>query len=172
MTPVEMGDRIDELERALEREKERVNLAYRQRNNAAIAMVKMALMLGWPTGRGIDSKVENDMEWRHVVYIDLPNGEQVSYHMAPDDVIHLEGLPEYRGKWDGKYTGTTTWHSMLPCQVDAASLMPLDDYAVSQLSPMALRRWLIEQSKLEADRDVSPGDRDRILLGYVKAWSR
>lgn len=151
---------------------ERVNLAYRQRNNAAIAMVKMALQLGWPAGRGIDSKMDNDMDWRHVVYIDLPNGEQVSYHMAPEDVIHLEGLPIYRGKWDGKYTGTTTWHSMLEVSVPEEVITDVETYALRKLSGVALRRWCIEQAKLKADEDVSQGDADRILLGYARAWSR
>ena len=51
-------------------------------------------------------------------------------------------------------------------------LMDLESYALSQLSGVALRRWLIERAKLEADEDVSERDRDRILRGYVRAWSR
>lgn len=152
--------------------KDRVNLAYRQRNNAVIALVKMALMLGWPSGRGVDSKTDNDMEWRHVVYIDLPNGEQVSYHMAPEDVIHLEGVPAYRGKWDGKHTGTTTWHSMLEVKESEEVVTDVETYALRKLSGMPLRRWCIEKAKLKADEDVSEADANRILLGYARAWSR
>lgn len=92
----------------------RVNSAYTQRNNAAVALVRMALLLGWPAGRGLDNLTDNAPEWRHVVYLDLPNGEQVSYHMAPADVPLLDGLPEYPGKWDGKFTGTTAWAGMVP----------------------------------------------------------
>lgn len=92
----------------------RVDRAYSQRNNAAVALVRMALLLGWPAGRGLDNKTDNDVMWRHVVYIDLPNGEQVSYHMAPSEVHLLDGLPEYPGKWDGKFTGTTAWAEMVP----------------------------------------------------------
>lgn len=92
----------------------RVNSAYRQRNNAAVALVRMALLLGWPAGRGLDNLTDNAPEWRHVVYLDLPNGEQISYHMAPADVPLLDGLPEYPGKWDGKFTGTTAWAGMVP----------------------------------------------------------
>lgn len=88
--------------------------AYTQRNNAAVALVRMALLLGWPAGRGLDNLTDNAPEWRHVVYLDLPNGEQVSYHMAPADVSLLDGLPEYPGKWDGKFTGTTAWADMVP----------------------------------------------------------
>lgn len=92
----------------------RVDTAYHQRNNAAVALVRMALLLGWPAGRGLDDKTDNDLAWRHVVYLDLPNGEHVSYHMAPADVPLLDGLPEYAGKWDGKFTGTTAWADMVP----------------------------------------------------------
>lgn len=92
----------------------RVDRAYTQRNIAAVALVRMALLLGWPAGRALDDLTDNDLEWRHVVYLDLPNGEQVSYHMAPADVPLLDGLPEYTGKWDGKFTGTTTWAEMVP----------------------------------------------------------
>lgn len=162
--------RLMQLETRCRGLEDRVNLAYRQRNNAAIALVKMALMLGWAAGRGIDNKVESDVEWRHVVYIDLPNGEQVSCHMAPEDVIHLEGLPVYRGKWDGKYTGTTAWHSML--DEPKTEPMAIDAYAHLALGELALRRWHIERAKLAADKDVSEADADRILRGYIRAWSR
>ena len=87
----------------------RVDTAYHQRNNATVALVRMALLLGWPAGRGLDDKTG-----RHVVYLDLPNGEQVSYHMAPADVPLLDGLPEYAGKWDRKFTGTSAWAEMVP----------------------------------------------------------
>lgn len=100
--------------RAMVELERRVDTAYHQRNNAAVALVRMALLLGWPAGRGLDDKTDNDLEWRHVVYLDLPNGEQVSYHMAPADVPLLDGLPEYTGAWDGKFTGGTAWAEMVP----------------------------------------------------------
>lgn len=150
----------------------RVRRAYSQRANLAVAFAKLAAQNGWPMGRGIYGKTESDMEWRHVLYIDLPGGEQVSYHFAPEDVRLLDGLPTYRGEWDGKYTGTTDWHELLYTQ-PAADLMPLEEYAAkSGLSGFAWKRWLTEKGKLEADKDVSPVDRERILRGYVKAWSR
>lgn len=145
--------------------------AYTQRGNLAVAFAKLALHAGLAAGRGIDGKVENDMEWRHVLYVDLPGGEQVSYHFAPDDVHLLDGLPTYRGEWDGKYTGTTEWHELLP-SAQKVEAVPLDDYAAIHLGGLAFNRWKIEKAKLEADKDVSASDRERILRGYVKAWSR
>lgn len=149
-----------------------VRRAYSQRGNLAVAFAKMAIALGCHAGRGLDNKTENDMDWRHVLYIDLPTGEQVSYHFAPIDVNMLDGLPCYRGEWDGKFTSAEEWHKLIypPC---AADLLPLEEYAEqSGLSPLAYRRWSIEKEKLEADEDVAPADRERILRGYVKAWSR
>lgn len=171
MTPEEMKDRIAELEHELDGAKEQVRRAYGQRANLAVAFSKLASAQGWLVGRGIDSKEHNDMEWRHVLYIALPNGEQVSYHFAPDDLHMLNGLPTFRGEWDGKYTSTTEWHNML-APVRYVDLMDLESYAISQLSGVPLRRWLIEKEQLEADKDVSERDRDRILRGYVRAWSR
>ena len=76
---------------------------YTQRNELAIAFTKAALAAGWRAGRGIDP--QGDGGWQHVVYVDLPDGRQVSWHMSPDCVPLLDGLPEYPGKWDGKFTG-------------------------------------------------------------------
>lgn len=172
MTPPEMQDRIAELEHALDSERDRTRRAYEQRANLAIAFAKLASAQGWPVGRGIDNKVENDMDWRHVLYVDLPTGEQVSYHFAPHDVHMLDGLPTYRGEWDGKYTGTTEWHELL-YSPPPSDHMPLDEYAArSGLTGFAWKRWLTEKGKLEADKDVSQIDRERILRGYIKAWSR
>lgn len=162
---IEQDSRVEALERSVRR-------AYSQRANLAVAFAKMAAAQGWPYGRGIDSKTENDMEWRHVLYVELPGGEQISYHFAPDDVHLLDGLPTYRGEWDGKFTGTTEWHELLN-GAPRADLMPLEEYAAkSGLSGFAWKRWLVEKNKLEADKDVSAEDRERILRGYVKAWSR
>lgn len=172
MTLEQMEDRIAELEHELLGEKERVRRAYGQRANLAVAFAKLAAQNGWPVGRGIDGKTENDMAWRHVLYVDLPGGEQVSYHFAPEDLRLLDGLPTYRGAWDGQYTGTGEWHKLL-YPAPPGDAMSLEEYAAtSGLSGFAWKRWLTEKGKLEADKDVSQVDRERILRGYVKAWSR
>ncbi len=78
---------------------------YSQRNELAIAFAKMAILAGFNAGRGFDSDESKqwDDEWRHVVYVDLPDGRQVSWHVSPDCVPLLEGLPQYDGKWDGSF---------------------------------------------------------------------
>lgn len=84
-----------------------LNGVYTQRNALAIAFAKAALSAGWRAGRGYDDcpEVGWDPEWRHVVYVDLPNGQQVSWHMGPDVVHMLDQLPQYPGKWDGTSHG-------------------------------------------------------------------
>lgn len=89
--------------------------AYAQRNTMAVALVKMALLLGWPAGRGIDGREDHPVEWRQVVYVQLPGGEQVSYHIAPSEQHLLADLPEFTGDWDGNYTGTEAdWPKYVP----------------------------------------------------------
>ena len=174
MTPAEMQDRIAELEHELQGERGRVRRAYGQRANLAVAFAKLAAQNNWTVGRGIDGKVDNDMEWRHVLYVDLPGGEQISYHFAPDDLYLLDGLPTYRGEWDGKYTGTSDWHALLDGKRPTYTLEahPIEQAAALALQGFAWKRWKVEHARLKADKDVSEEDRERILRGYIKAWSR
>lgn len=153
--------------------KGQVRRAYSQRANLAVAFAKMIGAQGGAYGRGIDDKEGNDMEWRHVLYFELPTGEQISYHFAPDDVQLLDGLPTYRKEWDGKFTGTTEWHELVDapkaCTLEA---QPIEQAAALALEGFAWKRWLVERARLNADKDVSEEDRERILRGYIKAWSK
>jgi len=84
-----------------------LNRVYSERNYAAILAVKLALKLGYKVGQGIDDNKNWNIEWRHVVYIDLPCGTQLSWHMSPKEVCLLDTLPQYTGKWDGKWSAKT-----------------------------------------------------------------
>lgn len=159
----------------LEALKARVDRAYTQRNTLAVAAVKMALLLGWPAGQGIDDKEENDPEWRHVVYIQLPDGSQVSYHLAPDDLDLLHGIPGFAGQWDGTYLGTMShWLDSIPEPYlsPVPRGMSLERWAESELSGFALKRWRVEMKRIDADDSISAETKDRILCGYIKAWAR
>jgi hypothetical protein len=150
---------------------EKLNNAYSQRNALAVAFVKMALLQGWPAGRGLDGRIENDMEWRHVIYVDLPSGAQVSWHMSPDDVKLLDGLPCYREEWNGEWTAKDVdWIKLLDAKAEPVE--GLHEFASRVLTGFAHRRWLIEANKLEMDPDVLPDVKDRILRGYATAWSK
>lgn len=65
---------------------------YRDRNQLAVALARMAILRGWDAGVR-----ERDEPWP-IIVIDLPIG-QVSYHVThhavPDD------LQTYPGEWDG-----------------------------------------------------------------------
>jgi len=159
--------RIEALNRAKDR-------AYSQRNTLAVAAVKMALLLGWPAGQAIDSNEESEPEWRHVVYIQLPDGSQVSYHIAPDDLDLLHGIPGFSGQWDGSYLGTMAhWIDSIPDPYTSPvpAGMTVERWAEDQLEGFALKRWRVELRKVDADDSISPETKDRILCGYIKAWS-
>ncbi|UZZ64553.1 hypothetical protein [Curvibacter phage PCA1] len=82
---------------------------YTQRNELAVAFAKAALAAGWLAGRGFDDDKTKDWgdEWRHVVYVALPDGQQVSWHIAPTELHLLDGLPQFTRGWDGTYLGRT-----------------------------------------------------------------
>lgn len=82
---------------------QRLNRAYSERAIASVLFAKMALCLGYAAGVGKDDNHDWDDCWRVVLYVDLPEG-QISWHIAPNDQHLLAGLPEYKGKWDGKFT--------------------------------------------------------------------
>lgn len=86
------------------RQDDKLQQIYSERNACIIAAVKLALKAGLPAGRGTDPNAMSS-EWAHVVYISLPGGQQVSYHISPDQVHLLEGLPTYPHEWDGTYLG-------------------------------------------------------------------
>lgn len=60
--------------------------AYDLRNAATFHALHYAILLGYPCGVGFDEK---EPDWP-VVYIDLPNIGQISWH-----------TPGYPGEWDG-----------------------------------------------------------------------
>ena len=98
---------------APDNEDQKLSEVYVQRNEAVVALAAMALRAGFNAGRGVDeSKVEG---WDHVVYVDLPDGKQVSWHMSPSCIRLLDILPVYPGKWDGKFTGREMgWSQSIP----------------------------------------------------------
>ncbi len=85
---------------------EKISRVYSERNRLAIGLAKMARLAGLNAGKGIDSeKKEWDPEWRNVIYVDLPKGQQVSWHISDKEVGLLKGLTKYKGKWSGTHLG-------------------------------------------------------------------
>ena len=56
----------------------------------------MALMAGVNAGKKID---ENNKEFPHVLYIDLPTG-QTSWHFKSVEYDLIKNFPDYEGSWD------------------------------------------------------------------------
>ncbi len=87
---------------------------YRERAALAVAFARLALASGWKAGVVHPPGWPFSAQWS-VLYVDLPNGEQVSWHIAPDDEDLLADLPAYAGQWNGKFTGRdAAWCRMVP----------------------------------------------------------
>lgn len=106
---IELQAQVDRLSKELLETRERLESVYNQRNNLAVAFAWVARDNGLNAGRGIDGREHMPMDWRHVVYVDLHNGKQVSWHISPSDLHLLELMPQYDGVWDGKFTGCGNW---------------------------------------------------------------
>jgi hypothetical protein len=77
--------------------------AYSQRALVVKLLVVMCSRLGYDYGWGIDDNEDWEMEWRHVMYVQLPEG-QFSWHIAPQDQPLFHDISkQFNGKWDGSY---------------------------------------------------------------------
>lgn len=82
---------------APEEKKPDTNAVYTERNMCISLIVRMAMVLGIPTG------VKTDPEWP-IVFVDLPNG-QVSWHIPYEEFYKFfPGMEVYQGEWDGHTT--------------------------------------------------------------------
>ncbi len=70
---------------------------YAERNRLALAFAAAMEMHGYKVGQTVDS---SEPDWP-ILMIDTPEG-QVSWHLKADDMP--DGMPEYRGEWDGHST--------------------------------------------------------------------
>lgn len=68
--------------------------AYYDRNQAIMALAKLAIQQGYTVGVKIDP---NEPNWP-VLMVDLPTG-QVGWHLPKDELIGE--WPEYKKEWDG-----------------------------------------------------------------------
>ena len=151
-----------------------MNDVYGQRAALSVALAWMTIKAGGVAGRGFDQEIANrGMEegWGHVLYIETPEGDQISYHFNPADASMLEGLPDYQGEWDGSFSGREDWwlKQYRPAPVECGN-ESAEETAMRRLSPVALRRWNIEKAKLQADSDVDEAASEAILMGYARRW--
>ncbi|MDH4317171.1 MAG: hypothetical protein OEV64_02165 [Desulfobulbaceae bacterium] len=71
-----------------------LNDAYFDRNQAVMALARLAEKLGWEVGLKTDP---TEPDWP-VLMIDLPTG-QVGYHLPKNEIVGE--WPEYTKEWDG-----------------------------------------------------------------------
>ena len=71
-----------------------LNDAYLDRNQAVMALAKLAIQQGYKVGLRKDP---NEPDWP-VLMIDLPTG-QVGWHIKKQDLMGL--WPDYEKEWDG-----------------------------------------------------------------------
>lgn len=141
---------------------------YTQRAALAVALARMILMqggrAGFCTGKSMD-------DWP-VLYIDLPDGKQISFHISREDSRLLEGLPTYTGEWNGTYLGRgSEWLEAIPMPTDFERVVTVeiaDAVARRRLKGHALNRWYVERKKLQADTDILPEVAAQILMGYAE----
>lgn len=105
-----------------------INSVYSERNELAVAFAHAALAAGWRAGRDQDPKATDG--WGTVVYVDLPNGTQVSWHMAPADAKLADNLPPYGKLWDNTYLGRT--HGWTGALRDVQSIAPPPRYSTEE----------------------------------------
>ena len=93
---------------------------YTERAALAVAFARLALSNGWTAGvKPARAVWPFPSEWA-VLYVDLPGGQQVSWHIAPEDEPLLDGLPPYPRGWDLKFTARDPgWCQLVPMQPPA-----------------------------------------------------
>ena len=83
---------------AVKRMQDATNGAYAERNKIVRLLASI-----YPSGIKKTAIEGWDEEWHWCVYIDLPNG-QASWHFHVSDRPMFDGLPPYKGEWDGHTT--------------------------------------------------------------------
>jgi len=82
--------------------------AYGERDQVVALAAALAARSGHQAWLGLHDPSDEtwDHEWRHIVFIQLRTGAQLSWHIADDELAMFEGLPD-RGVdagWDGHTT--------------------------------------------------------------------
>lgn len=102
--------KLDDLNRSLNETTDRLESVYHERNQLAIALARLTLMadnveFSDRAGYGFDPATG-----RGIVYVTLPSGKQVSWHMSDRITKEWQGpgrkpLPTFSGSWDGTFIG-------------------------------------------------------------------
>jgi hypothetical protein len=79
---------------------ETIEVVYNQRNQAAIAFAKLALgVAGFTVGTGLDAA----SPMSKVLYVELPTGEQLSWHLTEEQYAQVYYFPAFEAGFDGTH---------------------------------------------------------------------
>lgn len=93
--------------------------AYHERNQCVVALARLAIATG--EGRawlGYHSSGTWDEDWRNIVFIEVDQVGQMSWHIHDSELPLFAFLPRFNDRpWDGhstpeKYRRLAEWHSM------------------------------------------------------------
>lgn len=79
------------------------DMAYQERNIMVALFGRLAMRAGYPVGIKKIPIEDWDPEWYNCVFIELECG-QLSWHIHDSELYLFEGLPEYKGEYDGHTT--------------------------------------------------------------------
>jgi hypothetical protein len=96
-TKKELYTTIDEL-------REENATVYYERNLLVALLATIAEKAGYDVGTITDTHPDCPLQWRNVVILELPSGEQISFHMPDRDAWMLRHLKSYPAIYDGHTT--------------------------------------------------------------------
>ena len=99
-------DKIEILETHINTLREMKNTAYQERDKLVAALSKIALAFGCQAGlaKHPAEDIEWEDDWRNIVFIETPLGEQMSWHIHDSELPLFEHLDSYNKEWDGHTT--------------------------------------------------------------------
>jgi hypothetical protein len=98
--------------------REQKDAAYRERNMCVAAIARMAIVDGGSAWLGHHTSATWDEDWRNIVFVELPEVGQVSWHIHDSELAAFAFLPRDNDRvWDGhstpeKYRRLEAWHAM------------------------------------------------------------
>ena len=98
--------RITDLEEYVEDMRGRKDAAYKERDMVLALAVSALMAHGFPCwlGRHEESDPAWENDWRNIVYVELPRGEQLSWHIHDSELPWFSQLEREDTPWDGHTT--------------------------------------------------------------------
>lgn len=90
----------------IEELRDQLDSVYAERNLVVALALKFAHIQGLDTWIGEDKRCDIGSQWKNVVFVKLPNGKQLSWHIHDSEVSQFKFLKrDLEHEWDGHTTG-------------------------------------------------------------------